>query len=206
MRSFKEALTDLHDAPIVSPRGRPTKELIAMSYEVPVGMERYQHKARKLNSQYVDKELEWYKRGMRYDLSILPYAKMWETCIAADGGINSNYGQYLMGEGYQLERVINELKHDPESRRAVAMILGQMDIHWTTPGDMPCTTHLQFLLRNSHLICIANMRSQDAVWGAGNDIPAFAMFRDMVAEGLNVTPGVLIVQAASFHILSLIHI
>lgn len=199
-RTFKEALSALHDAPVVAPRGRKTKELLGVSYEVQHGDERLQHTVRKLNNAYIDKELEWYSRGDRFDLSILLFAKAWETCIAPDGGINSNYGQYLFGAGNQLERVINELKQDASSRRAVAMILGTHEMHWQTQGDVPCTMSLQFFIRNDALTCVASMRSQDAIWGAGNDIPAFGMFRDYVAENLSLPPSSLIVQVGSFHV------
>lgn len=198
-QSFKDALESLYSAPVYAPRGLATKELLGVSYTVKAGDEYVQHRARKLSMKYIEAELAWYKKGNRWDTSITEHAKMWQTCIAKDGGINSNYGQYLFGRDGQLQRVIQQLKQDPDSRRAVAMILGQHRLHFAGI-DTPCTMSMQFLLRAGAVHCIVTMRSQDAIWGAGNDTPFFGYVRDYVAKALGATPGDLTVFAGSFHV------
>jgi len=181
----------------------PTKELINVHYTVEYGMEFNNHLARKLNLNYVRKELDWYIKADRYDTSILGHAKIWSGCVASDGGINSNYGQYLFGSCGQLSRVVKELERDSNSRRAVAMILGQNALHFAGI-DQPCTLSAQFLVRESFgfptLDCIVNMRSQDAIFGLGNDIPAFMFLLNVVASALEADYGKLHVNVGSFHV------
>lgn len=201
---MKELYTLLHAAPTSSPHGVLTKELINQHYTVLPGSELITHIDRKLSLPYVKRELMWYLTARRYDTSIVSYASIWQDCIAHDGGINSNYGQYLFGGGLGLDRCIKELKRDRDSRRAIAMILGQHHLHWAGT-DQPCTVSLQFLIRpdffgRDKLTCIVTMRSQDAIFGLGNDTPAFMMFAKLVAACVGVEVGELCVNVGSLHV------
>jgi thymidylate synthase len=176
-----------------------TKELVNVSYSVANGMEFDNHIARRFSMPYAKREIEWYLKGDRFDKSILGHASIWQGCVAADGGINSNYGQYLFGSGSQLSRVVRELERDSNSRRAVAMILGQNVLHFVGI-DQPCTMGLQFLVRHGVVHCIVTMRSQDAIFGLGNDVPAFMFILKVVASALGVGCGELHVNVGSFHV------
>jgi thymidylate synthase len=176
-----------------------TKELINVSYSVHAGQEFATHLARNLKLEYVKRELDWYIRANRWDDSIVQHAKIWAGCISKDGGINSNYGQYLIGSCSQLSRVVKELERDINSRRAVAMILGQHTLHFAGV-DQPCTMGLQFLARQGRLDCIATMRSQDAIFGLSNDVPAFMFLLKVVAKALNLAPSTLHVNVGSLHV------
>lgn len=54
---------------------------------------------------------------------------------------------------------------------------------------MPCTTTLQFLLREGRLHIIATMRSNDAYLGLPHDVFCFTMLQEMVARILGVDLG-----------------
>lgn len=199
--------SELHRAPkvavIYNGESIVTKELINVHYRVYNGQEFNNHLARKFNLTYVKREIDWYIRGNRWDDSIVKHAKIWAGCIGKDGGINSNYGQYLFA-GRQLVRVVNELRSDTYSRRAVATILGEHPLHWSGV-DQPCTMSLQFLCRersNGFMVvdCIATMRSQDAIFGLANDVPAFMFFLKVVASAMNIAPGALYVNVGSLHV------
>lgn len=195
----------LYNAGVSFPRGLLTKELLNYHYSVKPGDELLAHPRRKLNMDYVKRELSWYLKGHRYDKSIVAFAKTWEGCIASDGGINSNYGQYLFGAGMGLDRCFGELAVDKDSRRAVAMILGQHSLHFSSTNDVPCTIGLQFLIRPDEfgvdeLITIATMRSQDAIYGLGNDVPAFMFFGKLLASALSIKQGELHVNVGSLHV------
>ncbi len=202
--------SDVHNAGVVSPRGLLTKELINYSYSVDPGAEFLTHPGRKFNLAYAKREMLWYLQGQRFDTSICDYAKAWSDCIAKDGGINSNYGQYLFGPQMQLDRCFMELAQDPDSRRAVAMILGQHSLHWAGI-DQPCTVSIQFLIRpkagadmdindRPELVTIVTMRSQDLIFGLGNDVPAFMMVSQIMASALGVDQGALHVNVGSLHV------
>lgn len=200
--------SELNRAPKVEimVKGEPTvtKELINVSYRVHNGQEFNNHLARNFKLDYVKREIEWYVRGQRYDQSILDHAKIWAGCVGPDGGINSNYGQYLFGPGKGLARVAEELGRDLYSRRAVAMILGEHSLHWCGI-DQPCTVSLQFLIRQTGngfltMDCIATMRSQDAIFGLSNDVPAFMFILKTMASLMGVAPRALHVNVASLHV------
>jgi thymidylate synthase len=196
--------SELNRAPVVVVNGNKTKELINVHYRVHHGQELTSHLARNFKLDYVKREIEWYIKGDRYDKSILDHAKIWAGCIGPDGGINSNYGQYLFGPGGGLARVIRELQSDTYSRRAVAMILGAHPLHWCGT-DQPCTMSLQFLIREKSngftvVDCIATMRSQDAIFGLSNDVPAFMFILKVVASSLGLAPGALNVNVGSLHV------
>ena len=50
---------------------------------------------RGFNLAYAVREFLWYCGGDRFDHSIVERAKIWQKFIQPDGGINSNYGQYM---------------------------------------------------------------------------------------------------------------
>src|SRR5262245_33853776 len=77
----------------------------------------------------------------------------------------------------QLPYVIETLKHDPLSRRAV------INVWRDSPGsskDTACLMTLQFLVRKEDLYCIANMRSSDVWLGLANDLATFTYLAEAV--------------------------
>jgi thymidylate synthase len=126
---------------------------------------------------YIKEELKWYLKGNIYDLSICEKAKIWADCVT-DGKLNSNYGKYLFKDG-GVDYVVETLLLDHSSRRAVIPILsaGHLQVE---SRDIPCTVSIGFKIRNSHLYCTVHMRSQDAVFGLGNDVPFFSIVQEMV--------------------------
>jgi len=167
----------------LSPRGLLVKEIENANYTLPPYVRFSNFEARKLNLNYIKREFLWYLKGDRYDTSITEHASMWKGLISADGGINSNYGQYI---NKQFDNVIDTLKVDKDSRRASIMILSSTHLLSKTP-DYPCTYSLNFRIRNNRLNMTVHMRSQDAIFGMGNDAPAFSMVQEMVYVTLRDT-------------------
>lgn len=167
----------------VSPRGFLIKELENANYELPPYVRFANFMSRKLSLKYIKREFLWYLRGDRYDTSITEHASMWKGLINKDGGINSNYGQYI---NKQFDSVINTLKSDKDSRRASIMILSA-DHLLSETADFPCTYALNFRIRDNKLNMTVHMRSQDAVFGMGNDAPAFSMVQEMIYVTLRDT-------------------
>lgn len=103
----------------------------------------------------------------------------------------------------QLPLILDELKTNPESRRAVVYV-GRHDdldsISEETAGEMPCTMTWQFLLRNGELHMIVNMRSWDAVWGLSYDVPCFVAVQMALAKDIGAPVGVYRHHAGSFHV------
>jgi thymidylate synthase len=213
---FIKALDMLwHHGKAIRPRGLDCKEVVGLTYVLPPRVRFMCFDERKLKLDYVKQEFLWYFRGERYDTSIQHVAKMWKDLINKDGTINSNYGQYIFETPFpesssmsNFERVVQELKNDQDSRRAVVCILKNTHLNSITK-DYPCTCYLNFLIRNNRLILIVRMRSQDAIYGMGNDAPAFSFIHELMLYSLkNAAParfsglqlGDYVHSADSFHV------
>jgi len=166
----------------VSPRGQKILELENYQFT----MEPYERlttfEARGLNLQYCKAEFLWYLGGDRFDESIAEHAIMWKKLKDVDGGFNSQYGQYIFGDA-QFHWVLDELRRDIDSRRAV-MVLLQGDHLREDNVDVVCTYGLGFRIRNNKLNMSVTMRSNDAIFGMTNDVFCFSMIQEMVLENL----------------------
>ena len=97
----------------------------------------------------------------------------------------------------QYQFVIDELRRDPYSRRAV------MDIR--TPSDMynpdpACWQHAQYFIRNGRLHCKILFRSNDAIKAAFMNAFALIMLQRNIAAELGVKVGTYTHRANSFHV------
>ena len=167
----------------VSPRGLLIKEIENANYVLPPYIRFTNFKARKLNLTYIKREFLWYLKGDKYDTSITEHAALWKGLINKDGSINSNYGQYI---NKQFDHVISLLISDKDSRRASIMILTAEHLLSET-FDLPCTYALNFRIRNNKLNMTVHMRSQDAIFGMGNDVPTFSFIQEMIYVTLRDT-------------------
>jgi thymidylate synthase len=87
----------------------------------------------------------------------------------------------------QFDKIIETLAADKDSRRASAVILNRAHLLSPKTKDYPCTYALNFRIRNNELKMSVHMRSQDAVFGMGNDAPAFSVIQEMVYVTLRDT-------------------
>lgn len=181
---FMKMFRDLRDySKEVSPRGQLVKEIENYSYELPPYVRFQNFESRKFNLNYVKKEFLWYLRGDKYDLSICDEAKIWKQIVNEDGSLNSNYGQYVFGTLNQFDRAVDALKGDKDSRRASIVILHSSHLLSDTK-DVPCTYSINFRIRENRLNMSVRMRSQDAIFGAANDIPTFSLIHEMAFVSL----------------------
>jgi thymidylate synthase len=182
--SFRKIYNDIK---ILGREVRPRKLLILeienYTYELQPFVRFQNFQSRKLNIQYIKDEFLWYVKGDKYDSSIANKAKMWQSIINSDGSINSNYGQYIFAGSKQFDNVVKILASDKDSRRASLVILGD-DHLLSETKDMPCTYALNFRIRDNKLNMSVHMRSQDAIYGMGNDVPAFSFIHEMMLNAL----------------------
>lgn len=161
---------------LVEPRGEATKEVRFLQTVISQPFD--WNVDRKLNLDYIRREFQWYLHGDPTDLRICEHAKIWRGCVNRDDTLSSNYGSYLFTQG-GLAKAIQLLKNDEHSRRAVVSIYNQK-LH-SKPGvrDIPCTCSITFMIRNETLHMGVHMRSNDLVFGLGNDAPCFHWFHIM---------------------------
>lgn len=189
---------------ICAPRGFKIIELQNYSYEIMPYTRFVNFESRKLNINYIKQEFLWYLKGNRFDKSICDHAKIWREIVNEDGSINSNYGQYVFGSINQFDTALKTLQLDKDSRRASIMILNKDHLQSTTK-DVPCTYAINFRIRNNTLNMTVHMRSQDAIYGMGNDLPCFSFIHEMMYESLkatypNLNYGIYYHIADSFHV------
>lgn len=129
----------------------------------------------KVNQDYVDRELAWYKSKSLsvYDIPA-PVPEIWKQVADENGYINSNYGWCIWSDDNygQYWKVLNELRENPNSRRAVMIYTRPTmwyDYNFNGMSDFMCTNAVQYMIRDDELIAVVQMRSNDVVFGYRND-------------------------------------
>lgn len=124
-------------------------------------------------------------------------------------GRNTAYGPRFVE---QRERIIAELKRDPDTRRAVINILYPIDsemledsFNGLTKVEYPCTIALQFMIRDKQLNLHVLMRSNNAVTTLCYDVYNFthiqmAVLQRLQNEGMEIDLGHYYHSAVSMHI------
>jgi thymidylate synthase len=181
-----------------SPRGMLTKELENYHIDFLPYHKFINFESRKLNINYIKKEIQWYFKGSLEDLSICNEAAIWKKCVT-NGKLHSNYGYYLFTKA-GLGFVVNELTRDKDSRRALVSIFNSHQHLFSDNNDVPCTATLGFRIRDGALNMTVHMRSQDAIYGLGNDLPFFNLCWEIVAIALNIPQGRYHHFVESFHV------
>ncbi len=192
---------------ISAPRGMKIKEKLGVQFRIKNVRDRLPCiEARNFSLSYFVAETLWYMSGENSTAWISRYAPFWKD-ISDDGvTANSAYGARIFrrhdrigaGQIIQWDYVKDELRRDPDSRRAV--------IHIRTPDDsvhaskdVPCTLALQFFIRDSKLHLHVNMRSSDIILGIAYDVPAFTTMQEVLANELNVELGEYVHTSNSLH-------
>lgn len=172
-----------------------------------------------VNRDYVKREEEWYN-SMSLNVNDIPGGPpaIWKAVADPDGFINSNYGWCIYSpengllesnrpveELSQYKLALEELKKNPESRRAVMIYTRPsmwLDYNKNGRSDFMCTNAVQYLLRNGKLHCVVQMRSNDAVFGYKNDRAWQLHVLEKLANDLGVEPGEMNLQVGSLHVYS----
>ena len=115
---------------------------------------------------------------------------------------NAPYG-YRLRKAFgqdQLQRVIDILTNDPNSRQAVCQIWDTEDLNKDT-RDKSCNMSIVFRMRKQRLDMTVYNRSNDMIWGAyGANVVQFSMIQEYVAASLGVKMGTYTQVSNSFHV------
>lgn len=104
------------------------------------------------------------------------------------------YGPRVIG---QMPGLLEALKTNPETRQAV-LFVGKPEDGPTS--NLPCTTSIQFIIRNEMVHAVVSMRSWDLCRGLPYDWMVFSGLSEIVAECLELTSGPVIITAGSAHV------
>lgn len=123
--------------------------------------------------------------------------------------IQPNFKQFLDGEAFhgsygprlrnQLPHTVQKLLDDRDTRQAVMTIWDPAFDNGSTVKDLPCTTMLQFLIRDGRLILHTTMRSNDVWWGLAYDAFQFTQLQLAVANFMGIPAGPYHHHAVSLH-------
>ena len=163
------------------------------------------------NEDYIQRELDWYKSKSLY-VKDIPGGKqeanppeIWTSVACADGKINSNYGWAIWHEDNygQYWKVLNELRENPNSRRAVMIYTRPnmwLDYNHNGRSDFMCTNTVQYMIRNGVLVAVVQMRSNDVVFGYRNDYAWQNYVVKLLASALGISKTNIIWHVGSLHV------
>lgn len=205
--SLDDVLIDLYKA-LLATDGRneggtrgPSKELLGVTLRIGNPRARLSRSEDRGKPFSAVGELLWYLSGSdRLDF-IEPYIPRYRD-DAVDGILPGAYGPRLFamrGSINQIDNVSKLLIEKPGSRRAVIQLFDAEDIA-IHKREIPCTSTLQFHLRNGVLHMSVTMRSNDAYWGLPHDVFCFTMIQEMMARRLGAELGEYIHHAGSMHV------
>ena len=97
----------------------------------------------------------------------------------------------------QIPFIIEELKRNPDSRRAVMLIRDNKEDMYSE--DPACLQHIQYFIRNNKLHCKVLFRSNDACKATFMNAFALIMLQKRIADELNIEIGSYTHRASSFH-------
>jgi thymidylate synthase len=188
-----------------SPRGLRTLELTPFFFGLVNPRSRcLTNPARRWNLPLAIGEFCWHVSGSNELRFIEYYARRWRE-FAEDGSTirGSCYGHRIFSQSgetrSQWDQIVDLLREDPESRRAVLNFQEQPE-HLFTRKDIPCANTMQFLVRDSKLHAIVCMRSNDAIWGLPYDVFLFTMFQELLACELGLRIGTYSHTIGSLHL------
>ena len=157
---------------------------------------------RQFNLEYAEAEWQWYMSGDRSIEKLGEiYGKVpviWKEMADWRGKVNSNYG-WQWDRGDQLNKVIQLLKENPNTRKAAVSIYDGKEIE-EYAKDTPCTYSVQFTIVDGKLNMAVLMRSNDVWFGFCNDQYCFSSMMEMVAEKVGVEVGWYYHYAHNMHI------
>lgn len=153
----------------VYPRGKETREVLGYQTVIDMQFPIVTNPVRKLGYKFQAAEAAWILSGNEDVASIKPFSRSIENF--SDDGVTF-FGAYGPKISAQLHYVRDCLIIDNDSRQAVINIWRENP---PKTKDVPCTTTVQFLIRDGKLHCVDTMRSSDAWLGWPYDVFNFSM-------------------------------
>ena len=131
--------------------------------------------------------------------------RIWNEWAGPDGDLGHIYGyqwrswpDYDGGHIDQISRAIDDIKHNPDSRRIIVSSWNVADIpNMNLP---PCHAFFQFYVADGRLSLQLYQRSADCFLGVPFNIASYALLLQMVAQVCGLRPGEFIHTTGDTHI------
>ena len=161
---------------------------------------------KKVHLKSIIHELLWFLNGdtnVRYLLD--NGVRIWNEWAGPDGDLGHIYGyqwrswpDYDGGHIDQISRAIDDIKHNPDSRRIIVSSWNVADIpNMNLP---PCHAFFQFYVADGRLSLQLYQRSADCFLGVPFNIASYALLLQMVAQVCGLRPGEFIHTTGDTHI------
>ncbi len=132
-------------------------------------------------------------------------SRIWDNWADEDGSIGKAYGyqlgvkhQYKEGMFDQVDRVLFDLKHNPQSRRIMTNLYVHEDLH--EMSLYPCAYSMTFNVTGNTLNAILNQRSQDMLTANNWNVCQYAVLVHLFASASGLEAGELVHVIADAHI------
>ncbi len=149
-------------------------------------------------------ELLWIWQKKSNNISHLS-SHIWDQWADEDGSIGKAYGyqlgikhKYPEGEFDQVDRVLYDLKNNPQSRRIITNIYNHADL--SEMGLYPCAYSMTFNVSGNVLNGILNQRSQDMLAANNWNVCQYAVLMHIFAKVSGLRVGELVHVIADAHI------
>ena len=162
---------------------------------------------KKLHLKSIIYELLWFLRGDTNVGYLNEHGvTIWDEWADDQGNLGRIYGAQWCdwrterGSINQIDRVIEKIKSDPDSRRLIvsALNVGELD-QMALP---PCHTLFQFFVQDGELSCQLYQRSADLFLGVPVNIASYALLTLMVAQVCELKPGTFVHTFGDLHLYS----
>ena len=131
--------------------------------------------------------------------------RIWDSWADESGSIGKAYGyqlgvkhHYKEGEFDQVDRVLFDLKNNPQSRRIMTNIYNHQDL--SEMGLYPCAYSMTFNVSGDTLNAVLNQRSQDMLTANNWNVCQYAVLVHMMAQVSGLKVGELVHVIADAHI------
>lgn len=188
-----------------APRGFQSVERVGVQYRISDATQRLVFiPARRLNIVFNYAEALWYLSGSD-DLEAIAYyaPSMRRYSMNAATLTGTAYGRAIFDgrNGYsQWRTLVEQLRDDPDSKRAVLQIFTADELTVSDNIDVSCTLGLQFLIRDDVLHAVSFMRANDAYRGMTSDVFSFTFLQEVLARELGVRMGDYVHMVGSLHV------
>ena len=133
------------------------------------------------------------------------HSHIWDSWADENGSICKAYGyqlgvkhKYAEGEFDQVDRVLYDLRHNPQSRRILTNIYNHHDLH--EMNLYPCAYSMTFNVSGNVLNGILNQRSQDMLTANNWNVVQYSVLLHMMAQVSGLVAGELVHVIADAHI------
>ena len=132
-------------------------------------------------------------------------SRIWDSWKGPDGTIGKAYGyqlgikhKYAEGEFDQVDRVLYDLLHNPQSRRMIVSMYNHCDLQ--EMNLYPCAYSVTFNVSGKRLNAILHQRSQDVLVANNWNVCQYATLVHMFARASSLEAGELLHVIADAHI------